>query len=47
MRGTSAGSVEEGSLGTRWLQKAKAVQGPPGLSPEVGIRGVGLEAWEC
>lgn len=41
LRGTSVASVEEGALGARWLQKAKGVQRPWGLSPEVGIRGWG------
>ena len=39
--GTSVPSVVVGSLGAWWLQKAKGVQRPLGLSPEVGIRGWG------
>lgn len=39
LEGTSVASVEEGALGARWLQKAKGVQRPWGLSPEVGTVG--------
>ena len=43
----SSGGVEGRSLGARWLERAEEEQGLQGLSPEMGIRGLGLEGWEC
>lgn len=43
----SSGAVAGGSLGARWLERAEEEQSLQGLSPEMGIRGLGLEGWEC